>query len=77
MDMRTFRRVPDRAWLGGVAAGVAYALGVPTWVMRLVWTLCVLCLGTGILVYLLLWLFVPAWEETPTDYAEVAHDPSA
>jgi phage shock protein C len=75
MNMRPFRRVTDRAWLGGVAAGLAYAWGLPTWLVRLVWALCVCCLGTGALIYLLLWLFVPEWETAPEDYATVAHDP--
>jgi len=65
---RPFKRVKAHAWLGGVCAGVAYALGIPTSVVRLLWALSVICLGFGGLIYVLLWLFMPRWPATPPDY---------
>lgn len=46
-------------WLGGVCGGLARTCGLESWVWRLIFVLFVLTFGTGILVYLLLWVFVP------------------
>jgi len=66
------RRIKGRHWLGGVCAGIGYWLGVPTWLVRLVWTVLLLCYGIGGIVYVLLWVFMPAWETVPSDYEERA-----
>jgi phage shock protein PspC (stress-responsive transcriptional regulator) len=42
-----------------VCAGLAHITGLATWVWRLMFALLVLCGGTGLLVYVLLWIFVP------------------
>jgi len=62
------RRIKAKAWLGGVCAGFAYWLGIPAWVVRLIWTLLLLLFGFGILLYVLLWIFMPAWDHVPPDY---------
>lgn len=46
-------------WLGGVCGGVARMTGVATWIWRVLFVGLVFCAGTGLLAYLLLWLFVP------------------
>lgn len=46
-------------WLGGVCGGLAQSLGVASWVVRLGFILLVLCAGTGVLLYALLWFFLP------------------
>ena len=46
-------------WLGGVCGGLARTYGLESWVWRLIFVLFVLTFGAGILVYLLLWVFVP------------------
>lgn len=53
------RRSADDRWLGGVCGGIAQSTGLPSWVWRLFLTVLVLFGGTGILIYLLLWFFVP------------------
>ena len=53
------RRSADDRWLGGVCGGIALSTGLPSWVWRLFFTVLVLFAGTGVLVYLLLWFFVP------------------
>lgn len=68
MGDRKLRCVTRDAWLGGVCAGVAYFFGIPTWIVRMVWFLVAFFYGTGIFVYLLLWIFLPVWKETPPDY---------
>jgi phage shock protein PspC (stress-responsive transcriptional regulator) len=66
------RRIKGKHWLGGVCAGVGYWLRVPTWLVRLIWTVLLLCYGLGGIVYILLWVFMPAWEHVPADYEERA-----
>ncbi|HWR98731.1 MAG TPA: PspC domain-containing protein [Candidatus Methanoperedens sp.] len=70
--MRKMRKIPEKKWIGGVCAGIAYGLGLPAWGVRLLLTLSVLGLGFGVLLYVLLWIFMPAWDATPADYDEVA-----
>lgn len=57
--INALRRSRDQRWLGGVCAGLAHITGLATWVWRLMFALLVLCGGTGLLVYVLLWIFVP------------------
>lgn len=54
-----FRRSADDRWLGGVCGGIAQSAGLPSWVLRLFFTVMVLFAGTGVVIYLLLWFFVP------------------
>ena len=58
-DLHSLRRSRDDAWIGGVCGGVAAFTGVPSWVWRLLFVGLVLCAGSGFLLYLLLWIFVP------------------
>lgn len=51
-------------WLGGVCGGLAPATGVAPWIWRLMFVLLVLCAGSGVLVYLVLWILLPQ-EELP------------
>jgi phage shock protein PspC (stress-responsive transcriptional regulator) len=57
--INVFRRSAEDRWLGGVCGGIGQVTGLPTWIWRLLFTILVLFGGTGILVYLLLWFFVP------------------
>ena len=66
------RRITGKHWLGGVCAGMGYWLRVPTWLLRLAWTILLLVYGIGGIVYLLLWIFMPRWEAVPADYEERA-----
>lgn len=68
---RKLRKVVGRKKIAGVCAGVAYWLGFPAWVVRLLWALAVVCYGAGLLLYILLWIFLPKWEEVPMDYDQV------
>jgi phage shock protein C len=53
------RRSRDERWLGGVCGGLARSTDMPPWTWRLMFTLLALCAGGGVLVYLLLWIFMP------------------
>jgi len=57
--VHALRRARRDRWLGGVCGGLAPATGLPSWLIRVLFTLGVLCGGTGILIYLLMWIFVP------------------
>jgi phage shock protein PspC (stress-responsive transcriptional regulator) len=71
MTDRKLRKIKEKKMIGGVAAGVAYWLGFPTWLVRVVWVFAVLCFGAGLLLYILLWIFMPSWEQTPEDYDQL------
>ena len=60
------RRSLTERWLGGVCGGLAEATGLAAWIWRLTFTLLALCGGSGVLMYVLLWIFVPA-EHAPLD----------
>lgn len=57
--LNRLRRSRGDRWLGGVCAGLAELTGNVAWAWRLGFVLLVMCAGTGMLVYLLLWLLVP------------------
>jgi phage shock protein PspC (stress-responsive transcriptional regulator) len=46
-------------WLGGVCGGIARSTGLDSWVWRLIFTVLFLAFGTGVFLYILLWIFVP------------------
>jgi phage shock protein PspC (stress-responsive transcriptional regulator) len=69
---RKLKRITGKECIGGVCAGVAYWLGLPTWIVRLVWAWFVLFVGIGLVLYILMWIFMPKWKDTPDDYEEVA-----
>ncbi len=53
------RRSRSDKWLGGVCAGIAQISGVDAWIWRLMFVLLFMFGGTGLVAYLLLWIFVP------------------
>ena len=57
--LNRLRRSRSGQWLGGVCAGIAQVSGVETWIWRLLFALLFIFGGTGLLIYLLLWIFVP------------------
>jgi len=53
------RRARMDRWIGGVCGGIALATGLESWVWRLIFTVITLFAGAGLLLYILLWIFVP------------------
>ncbi len=53
------RRSVDDRWLGGVCGGIARATQTEAWIWRLMFVLITLFAGLSVLVYLLLWIFIP------------------
>jgi phage shock protein C len=55
---RLMRSSTDKK-IGGVCAGLADFLDIDPMIVRVVWILAVLCAGTGIIFYLVLWIVLP------------------
>ncbi len=53
------RRSRSDRWIGGVCGGLGAATGVESWIWRLVFAALFLFGGTGLLIYVLMWIFVP------------------
>ena len=58
-EVARLRRSRTDRWLGGVCGGLGRISGVESWILRIVFALCVLFGGFGVLIYLLMWIFVP------------------
>ena len=58
-ELNRLRRSRSDRWLGGVCGGLAKASGMASWVWRLIFALFTVSFGFGLVVYLLLWIFVP------------------
>lgn len=57
--INTFHRSRTDRWIGGVCGGVGELTGVASWIWRLIFAALMMCAGTGVLFYILLWIFVP------------------
>ena len=57
--LTALRRSRADRWLAGVCGGVAAATGVESWVWRLLFAMLLFLGGAGLVIYVLLWLFVP------------------
>lgn len=58
--VNALRRSRTDRWFGGVCGGIARLTGTDAWVWRLLFTALFICAGAGLLLYLLLWIFVPS-----------------
>lgn len=58
--VNTFRRSRTDRILGGVCGGLGRATGIESFVWRLIFVALFLCVGAGLLAYVLLWIFVPS-----------------
>ncbi|WP_295990276.1 PspC domain-containing protein [Rugamonas sp.] len=58
-DVNRFRRSRNDRWLGGVCGGLGLSSGMESWIWRLIFVLFTLSFGFGLVIYLLLWIFVP------------------
>ena len=58
--VNSFRRSRGDRWFGGVCGGIARSTGVDAWLWRLLFAALFICAGAGLLLYVLLWLFVPS-----------------
>src|ERR1700704_4482240 len=58
--VNTFRRSRADRWFGGVCGGIARSTGTEAWIWRLLFAALFICAGVGLLLYVLLWIFVPS-----------------
>ena len=71
---RKLRLMPNEGWFAGVCAGIAYWVGMPVWIIRLISAIIVLSSGVGFFLYIILWIFLPKWDDTPADFEEITGD---
>lgn len=57
--VNSLRRARIDRWLGGVCGGIARSTGLDSWIWRLIFVVLFLAFGSGIFLYILLWIFVP------------------
>jgi phage shock protein C len=57
--LRGLRRSRSDRWIGGVCGGLAPVSGLPSWLWRLIFAALVLCAGSGLMLYVLLWILLP------------------
>jgi phage shock protein PspC (stress-responsive transcriptional regulator) len=69
---RLHRSLTDR-WLGGVCGGLGELTGIPGWSWRILFVLAAFLHGLGLLMYILLWIFVPV-QASASKPAEVARE---
>lgn len=67
--MKTFAKIQNDKLLSGVCSGMAYSIGLPSWLVRIAFVL-LLCLPGSVVLYVLMWAFVPKWSQDPSDYFE-------
>ncbi|PWH83266.1 hypothetical protein DIS18_01560 [Algibacter marinivivus] len=61
---RKLFRDTDNSYIGGVSSGLGHYFGIDTIWIRLAWILLIFGAGTGILLYILLWVLVPEAKTT-------------
>ncbi|GAA3576867.1 PspC domain-containing protein [Snuella lapsa] len=57
-------RDTDNSYIGGVSSGLGHYFGIDAIWIRLAWVILILGAGTGILLYILLWILVPEAKTT-------------
>ena len=57
--INALRRSSTDRWIAGVCGGIAKTTGLASWAWRLLLTGLFFCFGVGLLLYILLWIFVP------------------
>ncbi len=66
---RTWYRSRRGKRIAGVCAGLAEEFGISVTVLRLAFLLSALMgIGSGVVIYLVLWVVMPYRDETPTDW---------
>ena len=63
--LHQLRRSTRDRWIGGVCGGLGDMTNIPTWSWRILFILALLLHGMGLVLYVLLWIFVPLRSEVP------------
>jgi phage shock protein PspC (stress-responsive transcriptional regulator) len=67
--LNQFRRSIGDRWIGGVCGGLGEMTGIPSWSWRILFVLTAFLSGVGLVMYVLLWIFVPAQTDAPRPFA--------
>ena len=59
MDGKRLERAIDDKWVGGVCGGLGRYFEIDATIVRLIFIVAFFGFGTGLLVYLVLWLVMP------------------
>jgi phage shock protein PspC (stress-responsive transcriptional regulator) len=62
--LRAFTKSDKDRWLGGICGGLGETTPLPSWAWRLMFVLLVTIYGTGLFIYILLWIFAPNKPQT-------------
>jgi phage shock protein PspC (stress-responsive transcriptional regulator) len=54
--------------IGGVCTGLAYFTGTPVWLWRAGFVASVFIFGGGVILYIILWVFMPQYKSIPDDF---------
>lgn len=73
--LNEFRLSNTDRWVGGVCGGLAEQTRIPAWSWRILFVLTGLLHGLGLIMYLLLWIFVPR-QALPAPRAAASQDTS-
>jgi phage shock protein C len=65
--LNKFGRSAVNRWLGGVCGGLEAGTGLPAWIWRLMFILLIFFFGTGLLLYMALWILLPVHGFTERD----------
>lgn len=57
--LQTLKKSKKDKWMGGVCGGLGEHTPVPSWVWRFLFSVLFLFFGTGLVFYILLWIFMP------------------
>lgn len=57
--LQTLSRSRTDKWIGGVCGGFGEHTPIPAWCWRLLFVFLFLFFGTGLILYILLWIFMP------------------
>ena len=67
--LNRLHRSNDDRWIGGVCGGLGELSGIPSWSWRILFVLTAFLHGLGLLMYVLLWVFVPRQAVAPRPVA--------
>ena len=57
--LQTLTKSNKDKWIGGVCGGLGEHTSIPSWFWRFLFSVLFLFFGTGLVLYVLLWIFIP------------------
>ncbi len=75
MVTKQLRRSRNDKVLGGVCGGIGEYFDIDPIIIRILWIVVALFAGTGLLIYLILWILIPMEEEDKAEFREVNDNP--